>query len=439
MKILIYNLLISLFFISISQAAQGPSFEINDTDCDVASRALSKLLIDVKENKLSPALKAVYPGLLQKNIESYEGDPENCLTTTEDFIKVLSIDALAEFKQKKYKSIFLKGLRHESNQPGDIRQHSAVALAKIKAYDSYDDILQAVKDRTTFKLGYRESHPEIRTPTISDILNLEKRNLKNDVFSYPILGALIDLAESDDFDITEKAILRELKLKKSGRSNWTDIVRADMLRVAAKTGGKNAVKLIQKNSDLDAIYRLRAYAYIENNGIIEPVSSIIIDEARKDLADIPLNVKLAFNLLLKRKTKPSMLKIIQLSRHENSTVSFMAHVYLANTQSKESMEFIKTRIPGVSDRLKAEGFKVLAFNEQRNSVPIIKRLSQNAPLKLKVYGIWALAELGVIDPRMKAVDLINKITEQDENNAGINLRASLNETIEKIRKTRPAY
>lgn len=442
-KIYIVFTLFTFAFSGFLYAADlGPSLEISDKDCDIASSALTNLMGDLKENALSAAEKAVYEKALKQNAVSYKGDPEKCIMVSQDFVRVLSIDALALYNDKRHSSIFKRLLFYTSDlQSGDIRQHAAAALAEIKAFGTYPDILKSSRDPQTFMVGYKKDNTDVLAKlTMKERIDMERRNLRLDPYSYPITKALKTLVKSRFLGITRSAIESENDLRKENKSAWNDQIRSDMLRVAASIDkSKEIIELIEQHSYLPMLDRLRAYAHIKNNLIIEPVSQIIRESAKLKSVFIPMEMKLAFYMLSKLKTKQAKREITELSLSEDPAVSFMAHVFMAKYGRKASLDEVKKRISEASDRLKIEGMKVLAQRKDRNSVPILKSIISTGDLKMKVSGIWCLARLGVIDPKYNAEKLIKKIKPKDEAGLELDLKGTLQEAIKFIEKVKPAY
>ena len=165
----------------------------------------------------------------------------------------------------------------------------------------------------------------------------------------------------------------------------------------------------------------------------------IIKKTSHKTQDIPIENKLSLYMLTRIKSKKAKKAILDLSKETHATMSFMGHVFLALKGSEKALKEIQSKITLMPDRLKIEGIKVLVKRNERNSVPLIKEITSKGDKKIKVYGIWALAKLGVIDLKKKAEKLIKKIKPNDEKKANLNLKGSLKQAIDIIEKTKPAY
>jgi hypothetical protein len=444
-KIIIFNKIVTFSILSIFLAAlplksRASDWGIADPDCDSASKSLSGLIEAIKKNSLSPKEIKSIPEELKANISGYTGDPEKCLMVTTDFVKVLSIDALAEFKDQRYKSIFEKALFSTSEyQPGDLRQHAAMALAKIKSQDSLKMLLKASREKTTYMVGYKEAMDEDTKYTIGQLLLVERRDLRQDPYSFPILEAIRALATKNDFVQIKSAINDEHELYIQGRSNWSNSVTEDMLRIAASLDPDQGFELVQTYRDLPAMARLRVFAFIQNSKIIDPLVEIIHSSLKIDSSDIPQEAKLAFLMLSRIKGAAAKAKIKELAGSADSQVNFMANVYLTHAKKTAPAKIIQSQMPLVPDRLKFEGLKVLGELGDRNVIPVIKGVYSQDNLKLKVFAIDALSKLKVTDFVSDAKKLKDKITEKEEDLAKLNLKGSLDDAIRLMEKTKPAY
>ena len=435
--------LIVLMILSIICGARllaAADYPIQDSDCDTASKALVNLSDAIKKNSLSATYKKAVPEMLTKNIFEYAGDPEKCVLVTGDFIKVLSIDALGEFKDVKYKPTFVKLLDYLSEfQPGDVRQHAAAALSKMKAIETVPALVKSLRDKNTFLVGYKEIVPVVPLLSIDQTIDFEKRDLKKDPYSFPIIEALKNLSSKKDFDSIKNAITEEYDLSLQGKSNWNSNIRTDMLRIAASLNGDETLELIKMHKNLSDLEKLHAYAFIQNSKIIEPVGEIIAKASNIESYTLAPDINLSFFMLSKLRSKDSKAKILALAGSSNLVISYMANIFLAKKGDLKALAFIKSKILIVPDKLKIEGLKILAELGNRNSIPLIKTIFSEDNLKLKIYSIWTLANLKVVDLLTDSKALLEKIRDKDEKDADLNFRVTLKDSIGRMETSKPVY
>ena len=444
MKRIIPLLCSGIFFVlplSTVKGANPPiSVQIQDSDCDTASKSLGILIEDLKKNTVTPKVKKTLLEILKNNIEKYAGDPEKCVMVNPDFVKLLSIDALGELKDPSSKRLFLSFLNYTSPyQPGDMRQRSAIALAKLKASDTVKEILNTARDKTTYLVGFRESETAAERPTIEDSIANENRDLRKDSYSYPILEALKIVSQKKDFDLIKNAIFEEQELSLQGKSNWNDPIRGDMLRIASSLNDSESLELINMHQYLPVMMKIKALAFIQSNKAVAPLSQIIEDTAKLGSDDIPLETKLAFVLLSRIKSKEAKAKIEFLSASSDPTVSFLAKLLLLRNRDKRGLAEIRNQILILPDKLKIEGMKFLSSIGDRNSIPIIKKIYALDNLKLKVYSIWALSNLKVIDLKEDALKLRDSINSREEEASKLNLKESIDDAVKSMGKAKKAY
>jgi len=439
----IYLVTISLVILmtcSTATAKVDPFAEIQNDDCDTASRALAGLIQDIKDEALKASEKRDASKVLKKNIQSYNGDPEKCVLVSPDFVRVLSIDALSEFKNKGNRHLFEKLLKYYSKyRAGDVRQHAALALAKIRAKSAVPKIMATARDKQTYRVGYRENIAGFEKPTIEQMLIQESRDLRMDPYSFPITESLQLLAKPNQYELFRKAIIEELNFKSENKSNWNQQVRTDMLRIAASLNPQDASKLITMHKGLSHLDKLLAYAFVRSDSIIHQLEQIINELSSRDSQSVPLEVKLAFYMLSNIKTAKAKTSLKSLSGSIDQTVGFMGKVFLAKKGDEKALKDIKAKLPMMPEKLKIEGIKTLAELGDRNSVPIIKSLYKAGSKRLKTYAIWALTILKVTDLKNETMKLMVEIKPSDERKAKLDMIGTLKKSATLMQKAKPVY
>lgn len=441
-KIFIIIALIAMAAFPLAAGARSYS-NIQSIDCDESSNALFNLIEDIQKGKVALSQRPPIATMLKNNIYKFSGDPEKCIIVNEDFIRVLSVDALGEFKSPSYKPTFIDLLGYLSQyQPGDIRQHAAMALAKMQAYDTVPALIRAIRDRRTFMTGYRESLETTAKPTIDESLTSERRDPRKDPYSYEILRALKSLARKKDYSLIKETILGEQRLVQERRSNWIGSISSDMIRIAAGLDQKDAFDLIVGQKNLSNMQKLRAFSFIRSDLIVPELSKIIKETAAPEDKDVPEELKLALAMLSSIKTRKSRDELTDLSKSMNQSVSFMALVYMSMLKKKdeEALKAIKAKIPFLpSGGLKIEAIKLFSVIDDRNAIPIIKEIYKEGNLKQKIYCIWALANLNVTDLKKDAEKLLSTLNPIDEANMGLDATNTLRKAIQRMETAKPAY